>query len=205
MGQPDHDGVGDFDFFHPGGGLNGPGEPLVIGHGVLQGGNVHNKVQCPVFVFKNDAAGAHGLLGLGEDGNFFRGAQVGGLHPGLIGGGDVRHQHGHVLDDPAGAAQPPAVGKFFVADVQGFGAFHRALHQLDPAFAAGAVAGAGSVNGYVGPAGQFQEIFTGVAFNDDRASAFNLEGYFHGSSSFQNVFLLFFTAESRNKQGFWGL
>ena len=54
-----------------------------------------------------------------------------------------------------------------------------ALQQLHTAFAAGAIAGAGRIDGHIGSSGQLQQIITGIAFYNDGTTAFNLEGYFH--------------------------
>ena len=59
------------------------------------------------------------------------------------------------------------------------------LDQLDPAFAAGAVAGAGGINGHIAAAGQLQQIITGVTFKNNRGRALDLEGNLHGICSFR--------------------
>jgi hypothetical protein len=57
----------------------------------------------------------------------------------------------------------------------GLDAVQLALHQTDPALAAGAIAGAGSINGHIGSSGQLQQIVAGVAVNGERLGAFDLE------------------------------
>ena len=56
---------------------------------------------------------------------------------------------------------------------------YQTFQQLHPAFAAGAVAGAGGVDGHIGHTGQGQQVIAGVAFNHNRGSVFYLESYFH--------------------------
>ena len=53
-----------------------------------------------------------------------------------------------------------------------------AFDELYPAFAAGTIAGAGSVNGHIGPAGSFQQVIPGVAGDGDGSSALNFENHF---------------------------
>ena len=54
-----------------------------------------------------------------------------------------------------------------------------ALNELDAALAAGAVTGAGSVDGHIAAAGQFQQIVALITFDNYGVSTLNLEGYFH--------------------------
>ena len=59
------------------------------------------------------------------------------------------------------------------------------LKELDPALAAGAVTGAGSIDGHIGSTSQFQQIVALITFNDYGGSSLDLEGYFHFWKSFQ--------------------
>ena len=67
----------------------------------------------------------------------------------------------------------------FGGDVAGLDGLHLTLDELDPALAAGAVTGAGGIDGYIGPASQLQQIIALVTFDHNRVSTLNLEGYFH--------------------------
>ena len=126
-----------------------------------------------------DAAVLQILLAVLENGDLLGARKVRGLHAALVGGCDIRHQHGAVAADLAAAGQTPAGFIFLVGDMAGGDGVHLALNKLHAAFAAGAVAGAGGVNGHIGTAGQLQQVITGVAFDYNGASALNLEGYFH--------------------------
>ena len=174
-----HDGVGDLHLTVGHLLFDRPDQTLDVGHGVVGAGRSHFHIQCHKVVIKNDAAGLQIILGILKNGDLLGGGQVGGLHAGLVGGGNVGHQHGAVAHHLGVAAEPPARGKFLVGDMTAADGVQFALDELDTALAAGAVAGAGCVDGHIGTAGQFQQIITGVAFNDNRAAALNLEGYFH--------------------------
>ena len=182
MGQLHHDGKGNFYGFHPQRFLNGPGEPLVVRHGVVQGGLRQGEHQAAVVVFKMDAAFSQLGLAVLENFDLLGAAEVSGFHPGLVGAGNVRHQDGDVRQHLGAAGQPPAGRIFLVGDVAALGGFQLTLDQLDLAFAAGAVAPTGGINGHIAAAGQLQKIVSGVAFNLNRAPALNLEGYLHGIS-----------------------
>ena len=55
--------------------------------------------------------------------------------------------------------------------------------ELHPALAAGAVAGAGRVNGNIGAAGQFQQVIPYVALGGNGLSAFDIKyDLWHGCS-----------------------
>ena len=97
----------------------------------------------------------------------------------LVSAGNIRHKNRAVPHDFAVAAQPPACFIFLVSDMAALKSLQLTLDELDPALAAGAVAGTGSVDGHIGPPRQLQQIITGVTFNANGASALNLEGYFH--------------------------
>ena len=56
-----------------------------------------------------------------------------------------------------------------------------AFHQFHAAFAAGAVAGAGGIDGHVTTPGQLQQIIAQITLQHDRGCPLNLEGYFHNS------------------------
>ena len=180
MGQLYHDGEGNVDVLHAESFLNGPGQPLVVGHGIVQCRLCHGDDLGAVAVFKMDAAGFQIVLTLGKNRHFLGAAKVGGLHAGLVGAGNIRHEHGAVGAHLGRAGQPPAVAIFFIGDMAAPGGFQVALHELHAAFAAGAVTGAGGVDGHVGPTGQLQQIISVVAFDDNGACALDLEGYFHG-------------------------
>ena len=103
-GQLFHDAEGNLHRIHFQLLLDGPGQTLVVRHGVLQGGLLHGQLQAQEGIFKDNTAFLQLLLGLLEDGHFLRGAEVGGFHPGLVGRGDIRHQHGAVPYHLAAAA-----------------------------------------------------------------------------------------------------
>ena len=75
-GQTDHHRVGDADGLHPQSVLNGPGQPLVVRHGVLQAGLGHGQDQAAVGIDEMDAALFQVLLGLVEDGYLLGGGQI---------------------------------------------------------------------------------------------------------------------------------
>jgi hypothetical protein len=72
----------------------------------------------------------------------------------------------------------------------GFDGIQLALGELHPAFAAGAVAGAGGIDGNIGSSGQLQQIIAGVALDGNALSAFNIkqDSTHVGSSSDCNFF-----------------
>ena len=185
MGQADHHRERNTDFrrFHPG--LDGPLQPLIVRHGVFQGRIFHPDVQSPEIIVKADTAFPQFLLAILKNGNFFGTAEVRGLHSVPVGAGNIRHEHGAVGTDLAVAAQAPAGFIFFVGDVTAPDGFQLTFNEPDSAFAAGTVAGAGSVDGHIGSSCSLQQIITGVTFHCNRASALDLEGYLHIGSSFR--------------------
>ena len=135
------------------------GEALVVGHGVVQTGRIQGDGGAQVAVDEADVRIFHAGLGLVEDAHLFAGAQIGGLHAGFIGGGDVRHFNDHIAQNAAVAGQTPTLGVFLIGYMAGFWGFQFALDQTDAALAAGAVAGTGSVDGDIRLAGDFQQVF----------------------------------------------
>ena len=95
------------------------GQPLGIGHGVLQRGLLHGDLRLHKVVAEIHARRLQILLQPGEDGHLLAGGQIRGLHAALIGGGDVRHHHGHVGADLAGTAETPTGGVVLIGDVAG--------------------------------------------------------------------------------------
>ena len=181
-GQLHHDGEGDVDLFDTGGGLDGPDQTFNVGHGVIQGGCFHGNIDGTVGIFKNDAAFLQLSLAILENGDFLGRAQVSGLHAALVSAGDVGDENGAVAHNFGVAGQTPAGIIFLGGDMAGGDGFNLALNELHAAFAAGAVAGTGGIDGHVGAASQFQQVITGVTFNLNRGRALNLEGYFHQNS-----------------------
>ena len=177
VGKLHHDAVGDFHICHPKLLLDGPAQALVVGHGVVQRGLCHKHFHGPIGIFKMDAAVAQILLALLENGDFMRAGKVCHPHSALIGAGNVGDENGAVAADLAAAGESPALVVFFLENMVAGQGLHLSRHQFYPALAAGAVAGAGSVNGHVGPAGQLQQIIAVVAVNDDGIRPFNLENY----------------------------
>ena len=127
---------------------------------------------------KFNAAFLQLILAVLKNGNLLGAAQIRSLHPALVGGCNIRHKYGAVPYYLTIAGQPPAGLKFFLTDVAGLDGLHLALHQLHPAFAAGAVTGAGSIDGHIGTTGKLQQIIPNIAFHCDFRRAFNLENYF---------------------------
>ena len=101
VGQLCHDEIGNFHLFRAGGFLDSPGEPLVVGHGIVQGGLCQSHHHSTAIVGKFDAAGLQILLAGGEDGHLLGRGQIRGLHPGLVSGGNIGNQDGHIADDLA--------------------------------------------------------------------------------------------------------
>ena len=113
-GQTLHHMVGHLDVLHLNDGLHAPDQPLHIGHGVLRGGLAHDHIQSQKIVIEADAAFFQSVLAVLEDGDLLGAGQVGSLHPGLIGRGNVRHQHGAVGENLTVAAQPPTLCELFL-------------------------------------------------------------------------------------------
>ena len=114
-----------------------------------------------------------------NNGNFLRRGKICRLHPALIGTGNVRNEHCAVTHNLGVAAEAPAGFIFLVGDMPGGDALHLTCNKLHTALAAGAVTGAGCVDGNIAPTGQLQKIITGVTFQFNRASALDLKNYFH--------------------------
>ena len=174
-----HDMERHMNALHLQGSLHAPNQPLHIGHGIVSGGGFHDHIQGHEIVEKFDAAFLQSRLAILKNGDLLGAAEVCGLHSGLVGAGDVRHEHGAVGDHLAVTAEPPAGIIFLVGDVAAGNGVQLTLDQLHTAFAAGAVAGARGIDGHISPSCQLQQIISGVAFNLNRASALDLEGYFH--------------------------
>ena len=119
------------------------------------------------------------VLAIFKNGDLLGAGEVRSLHPGLVSAGDIRDEHHAVSHHLAVAAEAPAGLKFFVCDMAAPDSPQVALQELDPALAAGAVAGTGSVNGHIDPAGQLQQVVACVTFNNNGICSLNLEGYFH--------------------------
>ena len=63
--------------------------------------------------------------------------------------------------------------------------FQLSLHQLDAALAAGAVAGAGSVDCHIGTASQLQKVIADVAIDGNGLAAFDLKyDFWHKDNTF---------------------
>ena len=92
----DHDRMGNLHGLHPQGLFNGPGQALVVRHGVVQAGLRHGEHHAAVGIGKVNAALLQVLLGLVENGDLLGGGQVRRLHPALVGRGNVRHKNGAV-------------------------------------------------------------------------------------------------------------
>ena len=174
-----HDEEGNLHLLHSQRFLKGPAQALVVGHGIVQGRLLQRNGDGTEVVGKADAALLQLRLALLKNGHLLGTAEVGSLHAGLVGAGNVRDKNRAVALDLTAAGQPPALGVFLVGDVTAPGRLQLSLHQLHTALATGAVAGARRVNGHIGPPRQLQKIVTGVAFNHNRAFALDLEGYFH--------------------------
>ena len=170
-----HDRIGNLHGVRSGFCLNGPGEPLVVRHGVVESRLVHPENQGPEPVFESNAAFLKLALAGFKNGDFLGGGQIGGFHPGLVGAGNVGNEYGAVPGDLAAAAEPPARFIFLVGDVPGPEGIQLPGYQLHPAFAAGAVAGAGGVDSHIGPPCQFQQIASHAAIHRDLGGALNLK------------------------------
>ena len=170
-----HDRIGNLHGFRSGFRLNGPGEPLVVRHGVIQGRLVHPKNQSPEAIFESDTAFLKLALAGFKDGDFLGGGKVRGFHPGLVGAGNIGDKYDAVPGDLAAAAEPPARLIFLVRDVPGPEGIQLPGYQLHPAFAAGAVAGAGGVDGNIGPPCQLQKIASHAALHRNLGGTLNLK------------------------------
>ena len=99
MRQLHHDAEGNFHFFHAQRFLQRPGQALVVGHGVVQARLGHGQVNRTEPIGKVNAALLQLALAGVENGDLLGAAQIGGLHPGLIGAGNIRDKHGAVAND----------------------------------------------------------------------------------------------------------
>ena len=166
---------------HAAGGLHRPQQPLVVRHGVRQGGlgQLHGQ---EAQVAGEGEARLHELPAeIVEDSHLLRGAQVRHLHAVAVGGGDVRHLDLRVAADLGQAGQAPAGGVLLGGDVAVDGGVQVAGGQTDPALSAHPVAGAGSVDGHVGLPCHVQQLLPGVGGDDHRVPA--LDDEFNGKHS----------------------
>ena len=176
--QLDHHAEGNLHLLNAQRFLHRPGQALDVRHGVVQARLRHGDHGAAEVVCKLNAAGTQIGFRAFENGDLLGAAEVCGLHPGLVGAGNVRHQHGAVAVYLGTAAQPPALVPFLLGNVAALQRVQRSLRQLHPAFAAGTVAGARRVNSHVGTAGSFQQIVAEVALDGYGAAALNLENHF---------------------------
>ena len=177
-------------------------QALVVGHGVVQRGRVHGDHGADEVVGKADAGFADALLGVVEDAHLLAGAQIGGLHAGFVGRGDVGNLHDHVGDDAAVAGQPPTGGVVLLGDVAGAGGIQLALHEAHLALAAGAVAGAGRVDGDVGLARDLEQVFILSGEDLTVLALFKTEAYLiHAYTPLLLYLCLYLTTNPWNWQG----
>ena len=160
---------------HPRGGLHRPDDPLVVGHGVLQGGRVELQGQEAQIAAEADARLLQLASQVLKDGDLLRGGEVRHLHAAAVGRGDVGHLDLRVAADLGQAGQPPAGGVLLAGDVAVDGGVQIAGDQPDPAFAAHAVAGAGRVDGHVGLPGHVQQLLPRIGVDGDRLPGFKAE------------------------------
>ena len=139
--------------------LQRPGQALVVRHGILQCRLGKRQIDRAVVVVQTDAGLLHTLEQLLKNGNLLTGGEICGLHTAAVGGGDVRHLHRHVRAGIGAAGEPPAVGIFLIGNVGGLQALHFTGDQLHAALAAGAVAGAGRIDGDIGFSCRLQQRF----------------------------------------------
>ena len=182
-----HDLKGNGDMLHTYGLFHRPGQPLHVGHGVVQGGLGHLHHHTAVVVGKRQAAFLQLLLAVGKDLNFLGTAQVGSLHSGLVSAGNIGHQYGHITGHLGAAAQSPAILPLLVGDMAALDRIQLAFQKLHTAFAAGTVTGTGRINGHIGTPCQFQQVFACIAVNQYRGCPFNLECNFHIRKSSLNI------------------
>ena len=174
-GQLDHDGEGDMYFFHTQRILGRPNKTLDVGHGVVQGGFGHGNNRSAEGIGKFNAAGFQLRLAFFENSHFLRTGKVGGFHTALISGSNIRNKDGAVAGDFAVAAQTPAGVKLFLRNVAAGEGVQLTINQLHTTLAAGAVTGAGGIDGHIGPSCQFQQIVADLGFDHHGGSAFDLE------------------------------
>ena len=185
VGQLHHDAEGNLHLLYAQRFLKRPCQALVVGHGVVQTRLGHGHDHRPELIGKVNAALFQLALAGVKNGDLLRAAQIGGLHPGLVGAGDVRNEHGAVADDLRAAAQAPAFGIFFVGNMAAGVGFQLSLHQLDAALAAGTVTGAGSVDCHIGTASQLQKVIADVAIDGNGLAAFDLKyDFWHKDNTF---------------------
>ena len=156
-----------------------PFQALNIGHGVCLRRGFHLQLHSHAAIGKVQAAGFHVYLGIFKNRQFLGRGQISSLHTALVCAGNIRNEHGTIAEHLAVTGKPPAGFIFLVGDMTGGERIELSLDQLYTAFAAGAVAGARGINRHIGASCQFQQVITGVTFNVNGVSAFNLEGYFH--------------------------
>ena len=159
-GQMDHYAVGDDDFRNIVQRCQKRArQALVIRHGVAQVRHIHGDDLGNKIVGEADARSADAFLGAGEDGDLGIGFQIGRLHAGFVGRGNVGHLDLHIAGHAAVASQPPARRIVLIGDMAGLRRFQISGNQPYAAFAAAAVAGAGCVDGDVRLARHLQQIF----------------------------------------------
>ena len=92
----DHDRMGNLHGLHPQGLFNGPGQALIVRHGIVQAGLCHGEHHAAVGIGKVNAALLQILLGLVKDSDLLGGGQVRRLHPALVGRGNIGDKNGAV-------------------------------------------------------------------------------------------------------------
>ena len=155
-----------------GGLLHSPEEPLVVRHGVVQGGFGELQRQEAQITAEGDAGVHQLLMELLKDGDLLRGAEIRHLHTAAVGGGDVRHLDDRVAADLGHTGKPPARGVLLRGDVAVDRGVQIAGGQPDPALAAHAVAGAGGINGHVGLPGHVEKLLSCVGGDNHGVAAF---------------------------------
>ena len=167
---------GHMDLIHTGGVPHAPLQPLVVGQRVVQRGLFQRDHPRGYRRISHDPGRLEAMLYVVKgvtDGGVI---QIGGADTVLEGGGGVRDLHHGVAGDGAAAGQPPALGEIILGDVAGGGGVGLTLQQPEAAFAAGAVSGAGGVNGDAGPAGYVQQVFPIPDRGDQMIAVFKLKG-----------------------------
>ena len=176
--QVPQDAVGQDDaaLVHPGSGLNGPQEALVVGHGVIQGGLAEGEGQEVQVTAEGDARRLQLGAQILKDGDLLRGGEVRHLHAAPVGAGDIGDLDLRVAHHGGQAGQTPPGGVLLLGDVAVDGGVQGPGGQAHPALAAHAVAGTGGVDGHVGLPGHVQELFSGVGVDGYALAALKAEG-----------------------------
>ena len=184
MSQLHHNGEGNLYILHTQRTLNCPGKTLIIGHSIIQSGFFHFHHNAAKRIDEFNAAFPQVCLALFKDGNLLGRGKVRGLHTALVSRGNIGHKDHAIGNHFAVTAQAPAGFKFFCGDMAGGNGLQLTFDELYAALAAGAVTGAGRIDGNIAAASQFQQIITGITLHHNRVSTLNLEGYFHIRKSF---------------------